>query len=160
MRTGAQSQISQGPALAVLRRAAGGDATAVGPEGAHRRCVPAARGVAAAASCTDASGNYVGVDPDVSLDGYIGVESLAGHILCPGARWRASHGPISADPGQVARLVYFGTSDENLYVESRDEVPAAEASLTGPRAEPGELAFFGSDVVAFLRRRRTPADQF
>lgn len=125
-----------------------------------RRCVPGAGGVAATAACTDASGNYVGVDPDVSLDDYIGVESLSGHLLCPGgARWRPSAGSV-ADPSRVAGLVYFGTSDENLLLESADEAPAADAPVVGDGEGRGELAFFGGDVVAFLRRLRTPADAF
>ena len=123
-----------------------------------RRCLPGAGDVAATAACTDASGNYVGVDPDVSLDDYIGVESLSGHLLCPGARWHASAG-LAADPSRVAGLVYFGTSDENLLLESPDEAPAAAVPVGG-EASRGEFAFFGRDVVAFLRRLRTPADAF
>jgi hypothetical protein len=68
------------------------------------------------AACTDASGNYVGDDPDPALDEYIGVESLSGHLLCPGCRRYASPTVAHADPERVAGLVFFGTSDENLYV--------------------------------------------
>jgi len=122
-------------------------------------CVPRDGGAAATAACTDASGNYVGVDPDVSLDDYIGVESLSGHLLCPGARWRASAGSI-ADPSRVGRLVYFGTSDENLLLESSGEGQAPGIPVVARAAERGEFAFFGRDVTAFLRRLRTPADTF
>ena len=129
--------------------------------GGTARCVPGAAGMAATAACTDASGNYVGVDPDVSLDDYIGVESLSGHLLCPGARWRTPSG-ITADPSRLARLVYSGTSDENLLLDApdEDEAPAAGDPLVGMGGERGELAFFGRDVTAFLRRLRTPADTF
>jgi hypothetical protein len=125
------------------------------------RCVPGAVGTAATAACTDASGNYVGVDPDVSLDDYIGVESLSGHLLCPGARWRTPPG-TTADPSRLARLVYSGTSDENLLLDTPDEddMPAAADPLVEQGGERGELAFFGRDVTAFLRRLRTPADTF
>jgi hypothetical protein len=123
------------------------------------RCLPGAAGMAATAACTDASGNYVGVDPDVSLDDYIGVESLSGHLLCPGARWRASAGS-TADPSRVARLVYFGTSDENLFLDSPDEAAAPEVPVVAQAGERREFAFFGRDVTAFPRRLRTPADTF
>lgn len=72
--------------------------------------------VVATGNCTDASGNYVGDDPDPALDEYIGVESLSGHLLCPGCRRYASPTVAHADPERVAGLVFFGTSDENLYV--------------------------------------------
>lgn len=77
------------------------------------------------ASCTDASGNYVGEEVECGLEVYIDVESLAGRLLCPGCRRPATRHEF-ADPVHLAGLRYFGTSDENLYLKQDTETPAYE----------------------------------
>jgi hypothetical protein len=69
---------------------------------------------------TDASGNYLGEGLEVAVDAYIGVESTAGRLLCPGCRG-AVHRRWTADPARLAGLIYFGTSDENLYLKCESE---------------------------------------
>jgi hypothetical protein len=82
--------------------------------------------LAAPEACwTDASGNYLGEGLEVAVEAYISVESTAGRLLCPGCRGAARH-PWSADPARLAGLVYFGTSDENLYLKCESEPEAVK----------------------------------
>jgi hypothetical protein len=79
---------------------------------------------------TDASGNYLGEGPEVAVEAYIGVESTAGRLLCPGCGG-AMHRRWTVDPVRLAGLIYFGTSDENLYLKCDNESQAADASIGG-----------------------------
>ena len=164
MSIGTPSQTVGSQLRAALRRIAPDDvarnASAVVLEDAGNRRTDRVRGADGTASCTDASGNYVGEGPDTALDAYIGVESLAGHLLCPGCRRHISPIPVYADPARVAGLVFFGTSDENLYVRPPSEVQTADARVVDPVVESTNAAPSGSDWLAFVRRRRTPAEQF
>jgi hypothetical protein len=79
--------------------------------------------------CTDACGNYVGDWPDPAVDDYVGAESSPGHVLCPSGGPNAISRVRSPDPASIARMIYFGTSDENLYAET-----ATAASVRAARA--------------------------